>query len=68
MFVPIELSCSLPWSLCLSVSHKVPNVWLTKQKGKLPCQFSVGKQGLKGGPKKMSPMFKCYFLTLYVDL
>ena len=25
---------------------KVPNVWLTKRKGKCPCEFNVGKQGL----------------------
>ena len=32
--------------LCLghSVSPKVPNIWLTKQKGKRPCRFSVASQ------------------------
>ena len=38
------------------------------------CQLNTGYLSfwnlnyIKGGPKKMSPMFKCYFLTLYVDL
>ena len=44
LMVYMFVSGFLGLSVCHSVTAKVPNIWLTKRKGKRPCQFSVGSR------------------------